>query len=79
MAGGEPVVPGVDGAGVDGVVVVSFVEGAAGAGAGAGAAAGGVSGALLASLELSLQAASPKNETAATEAIKNFFMMAILP
>lgn len=75
MAGGEPVVPGVDGAGVDGVVVVSFVEGAAGA----GAAAGGVSGALLASLELSLQAASPKNETAATEAIKNFFMMAILP
>lgn len=77
MAGGEPVVPGVDGAGVDGVVVVSFVEGAAGAGA--GAAAGGVSGALLASLELSLQAASPKNETAATEAIKNFFMMAILP
>ncbi|OYR13687.1 hypothetical protein CEV33_0484 [Brucella grignonensis] len=51
-------------------------EGAAGA---AGASGEGDAGALLASFELSLQAASPKNDKAATEVIKNFFMMALLP
>ncbi len=69
--------PGVEGAGagVDGAVV-SLFEGAAGA---AGASGDGDAGALLASFELSLQAARPKNDTAATEAIKNFFMMTLLP
>ncbi|MBO1039717.1 hypothetical protein J3U99_02755 [Brucella pituitosa] len=69
--------PGVEGAGAGVVgVVVSLFEGAAGA---AGASGEGDAGALLASFELSLQAASPKNDTAATEVIKNFFMMALLP
>jgi hypothetical protein len=57
-------------------VVVLLFEGAAGD---AGASGEGDAGALLASFELSLQAASPKNDTAATEVIKNFFMMALLP
>ncbi|OYR22291.1 hypothetical protein CEV31_0329 [Brucella thiophenivorans] len=39
----------------------------------------GADGVLVVSFELSLHAARPKNDTAATEAIKNFFMMAILP
>lgn len=64
--------PGVDGAGagVDGVVVVSLLAGADGA---------GVDGALFVSFELSLQAASPRNDTAATALTRNFFIMALLP
>jgi len=52
-----------------------LLAGAAGA---AGASGAGAAGALLESFELSLQAARLKNDTAATEVIKNFFMMALL-
>jgi len=62
-------VPGVDGAGVvgAGVVgagVVSLFEGAAGVDG---------AGAVFVSSFLSLQAARPRSDTAATEAIRNFF------
>ena len=66
MEGAVPV-PGVDGAGVAGVVgagVVSLFEGAAGVDG---------AGALFVSSFLSLQAARPRSDTAATEAIRNFF------
>ncbi|MFQ0812868.1 hypothetical protein AVM02_11425 [Brucella anthropi] len=70
MEGAVPV-PGVDGAGVVGAgVVVSLFEGAAGADG---------AGALLVSSFLSLQAARPRSDTAATEAIRNFFTLALLP
>jgi len=71
LAGAVPV-PGVDGAGLvgAGVVVVSLFEGAAGADG---------AGALLVSSFLSLQAARPRSDTAATEAIRNFFTLALLP
>lgn len=57
-------------------VVVVLLAGAAGA---AGASGDGDAGALLVSFELSLQAASPKKDTAATEAIKNFFIRLSFP
>jgi hypothetical protein len=54
----------VDGAGVVGAGVVSLFEGAAGVDG---------AGAVFVSSFLSLQAARPRSDTAATEAIRNFF------
>jgi len=68
LEGAVPV-PGVDGAGVVGAGVVgagavSLFEGAVGADG---------AGALVVSSFLSLHAARPRSDTAATEAIRNFF------
>ncbi|MBV2143946.1 hypothetical protein KUG47_10620 [Falsochrobactrum sp. TDYN1] len=73
FAGGVPV-SGVDGAGfVVAGGIVSLFEGAAGV-SGAGDAGG-----VAFSFELSLQAANPRKDAAAIDAIRNFFIMALLP
>ena len=64
MVGAVPV-PGVDGAGAVGAGVVSLFVGAAGADG---------AGALFVSSFWSLQAARPRSDTTATEAIRNFFI-----